>query len=350
MTILPAQLLSKYGKLYPNAWEQAAQFRSDKGKSFDWPDYCFLPLAASSAIISGEATKQKIISHVGAPLPGGLVADVGNMGALLAWRMGQGVYRFDGDLYAALITTELNGDLPCDLLRRLPEWCVWVETPDDKISKGFFAYIECDANTGAEELRLVLELDGRLWNQPLHFSGKTILGAIDAAFAESDRQAKKTGHSLSELGGNDVRSALVSSLRSLIAPRVSLLLYLCTDEREIADEKSGIKRPMNPQPVPTKKGERLFAAASPTAWEVGMRVGAALRKAHYDATRNEPQGGTHARPRAHVRRPHWHTYLTGAGRNTCVLRWLHPILVNTEKPENLIPTLHKVPNEKLTIE
>jgi hypothetical protein len=39
------------------------------------------------------------------------------------------VYRFDPDIYQALINTSIRGPLPVDLLFNLPEWAVYVETP-----------------------------------------------------------------------------------------------------------------------------------------------------------------------------------------------------------------------------
>ncbi|KAB2839872.1 MAG: hypothetical protein F9K47_14970 [Burkholderiales bacterium] len=63
----------------------------------------------------------------------------------------------------------------------------------------------------------------------------------------------------------------------------------------------------------------------------GVRLGAALRQA-YHATETgqqalDPNTGR-ARPRAHVRRAHWHTFLAGAARSERRLKWLPPIPVN----------------------
>jgi Type IV secretion-system coupling protein DNA-binding domain len=44
--------------------------------------------------------------------------------------------------------------------------------------------------------------------------------------------------------------------------------------------------------------------------------------------RSEAQGGTHASPRAHVRRAHWHTFTRGVGRAERFIKWLPPISVN----------------------
>ena len=103
------------------AWRQADQFRSDRGKSGlpAWPSSCYLPMAAWYAIVSGGK----------GPLPLDRIGDVGRLAALRSWRVTQGVYRFDQDLYEAVRSTPLEGDLPAAILYRLPEWCVYVEPP-----------------------------------------------------------------------------------------------------------------------------------------------------------------------------------------------------------------------------
>jgi len=45
-----------------------------------------------------------------------------------AWRQGRGIYRLCPELAEALAGTDRDGDLPADLLYRLPEWCVLAPT------------------------------------------------------------------------------------------------------------------------------------------------------------------------------------------------------------------------------
>ena len=72
-----------------------------------------------------------------------------------------------------------------------------------------------------------------------------------------------------------------------------------------------------------------------------MLIGASLRVAWQ---RKEAEGGTHAGPRPHVRRAHWHSYWTGPQAQLewrkVILKWLSPILVNVEDVGDLVPTLH----------
>ena len=71
---------------------------------------------------------------------------------------------------------------------------------------------------------------------------------------------------------------LVEELTDDVSPLVSLVLYLCSQAAEIRAGGGGDRRPAPPQPVKTKKGLRLFPPERPTPWEVGYRLGAALRR------------------------------------------------------------------------
>lgn len=75
-----------------------------------------MPLGGWYAIVSGGGSKRVAIDRIG---------DVARLGALGAWRVSQGIYRFDPALYGALPSTPVDGELPCEVLYRLPEWCVF---------------------------------------------------------------------------------------------------------------------------------------------------------------------------------------------------------------------------------
>lgn len=89
------------------------------------------------------------------------------------------------------------------------------------------------------------------------------------------------------------------------------------------------------------------AAQLPTAWEVGYRIGAALRRAQEAAERNEgrvlPDG--RKAPIPHVRRAHWHLHWVGAHgspERRRSLRWHAPTLVGLEDLDELVPTVRTV--------
>ncbi len=322
------------GQIYPGCWKQLDGFRQARGKDLPyWPDWCYLPLAASYAVVSADAGTERI-----SPLRSG---DVGRIGALAAWRPTQGIYRFDETLYQALIDTPISGDLPVDVLMHLPEWCVYIETPgltiDDDTLDGFFAHLEWDANTQRQELRLLLDItkpDGYLLLPvPIHLTG-TLREGIEAASIEAQRQAWR-------LKRPDIGDILKEIPALPFEPLVSLLLYLCVEEVDFGGEG----RPEHPQPKRTKKGWRLFPAKSVRQWDVGVRLGTALRRATSAAETADSEGSRH-RPRPHVRKAHWHSFWTGPKDDTdqrkIRVKWLPPIPVNLDDIGELPSTVRKV--------
>lgn len=244
--------------------------------------------------------------------------DIAVVAAAAAWREAQGIYEFDADLLAALVETDVAGDIPLDVLYRLPEWCVYVPTPGLSMLgaplAGFFAHLEADANErGRVELRLLLIFESRSPIAiPLHVWMPGGVAAAAQRFAEE--AAYQAGAHGSELSASEVASAAAGA-RS-VAPLVSLVLYLCSDEAEIVDPKRPGRRPTYQHPD-AKPGK---PAPHPTVWQVGRHLGQQLREA------KDRLG-----PRAHVRRAHWHGYWTGpmAGPRKLELRWLSPILVGS---------------------
>jgi hypothetical protein len=327
MTPRPLEILQHYSRLYPLAWEQAAMFRASRGKEVKaWADYVFLPVAASYAIVSGgrdltPAERDKVI-------------DVSIVAALAAWRMTRGIYRFDETIFTALWNTPIDSTIPVDVLYRLPEWCVYIETPSQVNApfamRGFFAYLEEDANTGAEELRLVADTGVGLLPFFVHLTRGTLLEGIEASLLEARHQAQRQGAQF------DVPIAQhAKEQAAVLAPMVSLLLYLCSVNSEVRDAKGTDRQPRNPGMTKTKRGKKMIPAQSPTSWEVGYRMGAAIRHAQ-EQERSESQGGGHASPRPHIRRAHFHSFWTGKRDSTerkIVLKWLPPIAVNVDDEE-----------------
>jgi hypothetical protein len=332
--------LSAAGREYPDAWVQADEFRAGRGVDLPtWPDWCYLPLAAAYAIVSGGGENQVSAARAG---------DIARIGALAAWRMTQGIYRFDPALYEALIDTPVTGDLPAEILTHAPEWCIYIETPDRSFAGerlyGAWCHLEHDVESGRMELRLLLDVESGTVPMPIHVAGG--LGAgLDAMAVEAQRHAAK--HPLGALLANTTLD--MSPVRSSVEPIVSLFLYLCSESADLT-RRGQPAVPANPVPTRTRRdGWRLFAADGPREWDVGVRVGAALR----DAYQREQTGGEAAAPghsvRPHVRRAHWHTILSGPRKDvapadqTRELRWMPPIPINVTDYNTMPTVIRPVP-------
>lgn len=313
------ELLNSAGADYPKAWRMAESWRQDRGSDLpDWPDYCFFPMAGWYAAICDELQVSKLSLHY--------ALDISRLAALGAWRYTQSVYRINSSLYQALIQTVPRGQLPVELLMRLPEWCVYIETPGLTYAKeelqGFFAHLEWDANRFQPELRLLLVKEKGLEPVPLHLGGWTITEAVDRANSEARKNATKQSQ-LGEIPDNPHDQA------QELYPLISLLLYVCSDGVEYQDRET----PANPALKRTKKGLRLFPASRIRVWNLGDKTGKNLER----LTAMHSSQGERKGPKPHIRRAHWHTFYAGPRnlekRETRV-KWIPPLLVASSDEED----------------
>lgn len=307
-----AKILNAATADYPGAWRLAESWRQDKGKGLpDWPDYCFFPMAGWYAAVCDELQTSSV------SLP--YIPDVSRLAALGAWRYTQSIYRINPALYQSLIETVPRGPLPVSLLMRLPEWCVYIETPGvthrgDELH-GFFAHMEWDVNRKQPELRLLLVKDNSLEPAPLHIGHWTITEAVDRMGSEARKNERLQD------SGMRVPDDYTQTQAPELYPLISLLLYVCSDGVEYRASKP----PENPQPKRTRRhGWKLFPAAHPRVWNLGDKIGETL-----EAARRESQSERKG-PRPHIRRAHWHTFYAGPrdsdGRETRV-KWIPPLLI-----------------------
>jgi hypothetical protein len=210
---------------------------------------------------------------------------------------------------------------------------------------GFWAHVEWEEGDGANELRLVLDtaqtpdlaLDPVRGLIPLPLMlGEGYLADVLERLAESSRRR------IEAMGLQDLamRPSDPSRLLGETQPLVALVLYLCAENAEIGD---GSRRPSVPPHKCAKRGPRLIPPDRLTAWDVGLRLGAALRRA--ESSEELDAGvwqGERARPRAHIRRAHWHTFRVGEGRRGNKVKWMAPIPVNVRDPDALPATVRPV--------
>lgn len=311
----PIGHLRAASRLYPRAWKLVDEFRAGRGRDLPkWPAWCFMPMAGWYAIISADFGGSKIPVNIG--------MDIGRLAGIGTWRYSQGIYRFDPDILSALWDTQIACDIPADVLLRLPEWCMYIETPGGDWSGqslyGFFVHLEWDANDQRHELRLLLDTEQLLLPFPVHLGERPLVSAIQRAINESTRHIPMG--TVIELPPTEQ----VERIAAKLSPMISLVLYLCSDEPDFGPEK----KPQRPKPRRTKKGWRLFPPSGPTIWSVGERIGNTLRAVQGPT----PGPGGNRTLRPHFRRAHWHGYWTGprTGEQRFRYHWIPPMLVGNK--------------------
>lgn len=325
----PNKILEDLSQQYPLAFQETERIILAKQAGVvSWPDWCFMPMAGwivvgQTLLPNANQTEQVLLAE--------------DIAAPIAWRYTQGVYEFDTDIFEALIDGGFSGEIPTDVLLRLPEWCVYIKTPgfyDEAIGEieGFFAMLEWDVNTAGKELRLYLdtvELEGLV---PV-----TILlgGTLEESLEKISAQAVANARNIL---GTDLSQEDALNM-SRIGDRAGhkllpLVLYLCSQNPEIENRATPDWMPRNPQPKRIRGEFRLMPAKKTHYYTVGAQLGETLRKAKRTAQETQYTGRTVS---PHIRKAHWHGFWTGprkgkeSANQQFALKWLPPLFVTGSK-------------------
>lgn len=285
---------------------------SNKISDERWPDNVFIPTDGWAEYL-GYCLPHEISNNE--------ALDLYKTAIYGTWRYTQDVYFPDKKLLDQLKNTKITGNIPINIIFNLPSYSMFIDLSKEDMW-GFFVQVDYSTffNTVGLILFLVINYENFLpvW-LPIR-KNTTILDAV-AEFVEFRKQyAKKHGF-----------NTLVDEYErhlEIVHFFVSIILYLCSDKPDICNPLAPGTSPHRPEPKKVKGGMKLFPAQKPTIWEVGRNIGQALRNAASQS--KEYQGGSHASPKAHIRRGHWHGYWTGphSGNRKFVLKWLHPMLIN----------------------
>lgn len=356
LTCRPREYLHAHAQQLSALCKKVEEFRQDALPLDPWPKWCYLPFAGWLLLFNSleskvgdnifETKEERIRRRV----QSGVLGETSLLSTLGTWRLTQGVYRFDPDVYQPVLDTQVVGDIPCEVLFRLPEWCIYVETPifpspfGTKFF-GFWAWLDWDRQVKQAILHLIFD-EGD--NKTLHEGLILRSCSLEEAFAKTFSMQEKNSKELCKDYSPSPQEHREAD-RKIIEPAVSLLLYLCSKNAEIGD---GTRQPSNPMPKRIRKGPpKIFPPNQTTVWDVGVRLGAALRRA---SARIASEGdSSHASPRAHIRRAHWHGFRSGPMKNSTgdhipaenrpyELQWLPPIPINVEDYESLPATIHPV--------
>ncbi len=313
-------IFERYDFKYPTAWRLHDRQRQDH--LGECPAHVYAPGVPAMSLVRRSVQDAEQAASEGFVLA-----------ALAAWRPTQGIYRFAPALLDALLATPIVGNIPVDLLRRLPEWCVYVEINREiagRQIRGAWAHFDASLDPrrkGSEGLCFVIDRDGGL--ESLSFP---LRGTLDASFDIDPTHVAEQRES----GLRDPRLALTEG-RQYIEGLLSVLLYLCSVNAELHDPNDPARQPGRPRPRRNALGKlRIDLPKAPTVWETGTRIGAALDAARQRGEDAEDGGDVGRSKLPHIRRAHWHHYWVGSRdsiERRLELRWLHPILVGLEPGE-----------------
>ena len=342
-TCRPLQVLQAISREYPGLWKNidATRARNEKGLK-GWPDSCFIP----TSLIKNKINRF-FISHTNRNREKIMTFESARISALASWRGTQGIYRFDADVYEAVVNTPVDDGFPLETLVYLPEWCVYIETPGllfmgEKVH-GAWIHIDWDDSCEMHYLCFLIDMT------------KLVTARVKLTHEPIEEQLKNIAAKYVAQGEVDIFSipGILTASVSFLSTLISLALFLCTQVDEVG---SGTERPTKPTPKRHQGGEfSMLAPNRVTTWEVGVRMGAALRQAPQLSEVSERGGEKELRnsPRGHTRSGHWHKAVTGPRKNkdgTVVptsqrklkVRWQQPLAINVKDLGALPATVRAV--------
>lgn len=310
---------------YPNVWRLADEVRATFSKNAHREGSIF-SVSEASMVVNKLAKKHDEFID---PLL---------VGALVAWRPSKSIFKFKDAMFEALIETDLKGNIPSDILLRMPSWAVYIETqPSENMPypiEGFWAYLSRLGNQnelilvahlrkGKEAEDLGFDCDKDVLSFQLPLGNHPVDELVRMMFADSSRP---------------LNDDILTILSAVVSNMLTLVLYLCSEEPDIDNFKA---------PVATikyfGKNPRIISAKEPVKWEVGVRLGAALdlARARQADIINGNVSGILIEP--HIRRAHWHSFWVGKkGQQQITIKWLPPIPVNAEIENNLPAVVREV--------
>ncbi len=315
---VPNQFLNFFSAKVPDVWKAVDYYRYMRDKEEDdWDRRVFMPLSGWNAITERLLPKSSVEAQVFA---------ANNLQVMGAWRPTQDILRFDADFYGMLTKTGVSGNLPVEILERMPAWALYFETRglvvEGRHYDGFFAGL--DQSDNREQLILRLHFVALENMAILPYLLPIGDWSVEEAVARTNEQQRHAMRRLNmEMTGEYTRIA-DQGLHSAL----NLLLYVCSyglEEDKAYDFGPGIR---HPQPVKVKRGNwRLFPPPKPVIHKLGTEIGEETRRFNERVCAPRPHGS----PRPHIRRAHWHGYWRGPlndqDNRKFSLKWLPPFMV-----------------------
>lgn len=275
----------------------------------------FLPLGVSKQV---EFPLDKIPDYIA-------LADIGT------WRYTKGVYRINDEVANYLINSEFKGNIPTDKISKLPEWSIYVDCTNLRLSSfglnvvGFWAsinYLELDKEKVLHFTPLYETTFGSDFSTCIRLdAGQDLSIEADTALIQSHFKQQPSKEN-------------IEALNTFKKQVLQIILFICQDEPDIFENGTEVNEfDFRPTPQRIKGGIRLFEAKKVRYFDVGVKTGRAIKEAFNSY---QLSGKTQA---PHIRRAHWHGYWKGSKmmeNQEFFYKWIPPVLVNSylEDDEN----------------
>ncbi|MDR2390981.1 MAG: hypothetical protein LBE84_04800 [Planctomycetota bacterium] len=255
-------------KVPASLWEFVELLVLLKGREnfIDWPSWCFLPMSGWYEL--GE----KFLSDT-TKFPE-IINPTCYISALGTWRYSRGYYIFDDDLYDELTMSQYDGAMPSSALLRLPEYCLYVNTPwgiqfFGSASHGFWMHLEYEPTSPHNsELRILIDHGDKIFVPiTIRIGNWSIGAAVDKSVRSATRPTtKKTMREFKELFEPSQVREMSESMSHYLQSVMPLVLHLCGDRKNLTDRS--VPHGERPEPNDAQKHQELMVP-KPRIWHAG---------------------------------------------------------------------------------
>lgn len=326
---LPLQLLNQFSEKYPGIWEIIEDMRSKAGKRIpQWSDWCYVPMECCMAIAMSMCPCDNA-AYVAQQIC-----------ALSAWRQSKEVYVLDPDM-EDLLCGQTDLSIPTECLLHLPYHCFYIDFQSRLAGYGYvgvFVHLSDDRESKEKELRfLYVKEDCNTMGQAIDLTARDLTESVKKISEPVVKMLSDSPLASKSTFVKEIEVAL-SQITNMLKDTLQAVLYICAQNAEVTERKEH----------PVKRGQIIRDRyAEIRKWDVGMRIGAAIR-IHKENERTQAgsksdNGNSHASPRPHMRKGHWHHFWIGARQSEerrLILKWLPPTFVGVAEEEMPI-VLHK---------
>ncbi len=347
----PLDFLKRTTAQFPGVWDEIERFRCGNGVEgqISWQPWCYVPMAFSLAVARDAAGVIGDPRYMPIEQMRGVATAAASFSALAPWRQSKEVYVMDEGMQEVLFEQAGDLSLSADILLHLPYPCFYIQfTPAvnyaGDLYHGVFVFLNDDFLDGRRQLYLLyLQQDGETsMLVPVPLEAKTISESMDIVERDAFRKIPE-GHDamVQEFRAESIRVA--AQQFELLRRTMQLVLYICAQNAEIT-----------PNPEQTSHTRRSASGiisdryAEIRKWDVGIRVGNAVRnyRRQQETIPSDVLPGTHASPRPHLRKGHWHNFWIGRkdfpSERKLILRWVAPTFVGIMDEQDTPVVIHKM--------
>ena len=222
-----------------------------------------------------------------------------------------------------------------EILTHLPYPIIYVKAPElAEAVDGFFAWMDYDANVNRSDLRIQWVTKTMDHSMPLVLHvlpGATVADCVNDTVQTMVQNAKAAHPETIGLPQEFVEAS-AKEVASLALEAMQLILYLAAQNADVEEAPPSPRQPDRRERKENKIVRITDKASEVRAFDVGIRIGAALRLGAARPQGVRSSAGTGSQKRPHARRGHWHHYWTGPldGERTLILKWTAPTVIHPE--------------------